>query len=69
MISLHKRHATIIQQHLQIPAFATQFLDPPFNQLPKIMGWIDAEQCSTVTVPKWEAEEEQDAESPIEETV
>ena len=66
VISLHKRHAAIIQQHLQISAFATQFLDPPFNQLPKIMGWIDAEQCSTVTVPKWDLEEEKDAEEPLE---
>lgn len=61
MVSIHKRHAAIIQQHLQIPAFATQFLDPPFNQLPKIMGWIDAEQCSIVTVPRWDPEEEKDS--------
>ena len=58
VISTHRQHTARIQEHLQIPAFATQFVDPPFNQLPKIMGWIDTEHCCAVTVPKWDTEKE-----------
>lgn len=54
VLTIHKQHTVHIQRQLQIPPVATQFLDPPFNQIPKIMGWIDAEQCCKVKVPKWE---------------
>lgn len=59
ILNIHKQHVTKIQQHLHVSTSHTQFLDPPFNQMPKIMGWIDVEQCSTVKIPKWEPNEEE----------
>jgi len=63
IIQLHQEHTEQIKKELQIPTFATQFLDPPFNNIPKIMGWIHQTQCHKVIVPKWEPPTEDDTPS------
>ncbi len=57
IVALHQIHAQHIQNHLKLPSFATQFFDPPFNQRPKVMGWINAQECVEITVPKWKKED------------